>query len=58
MGKNDPKNDLPDYLTPTELQQLLRVGRSAVYAAIRDGSIPSIRIGKLIRVPRAALEAK
>jgi excisionase family DNA binding protein len=35
---------------------LLGIGRQLAYQAVRDGDIPSIRIGKLIRVPRAQLE--
>jgi excisionase family DNA binding protein len=34
---------------------LLDVDRKVAYAAVRDGKIPSIRIGRLIRVPTAAL---
>lgn len=46
----------PEYLTAAEAMQLLRVGRSAFYRAVEAGDIPSIRVGKLIRIPRAALE--
>jgi excisionase family DNA binding protein len=35
---------------------LLGIGRQLAYQAVRDGEIPSIRIGKLIRVPRVRLE--
>jgi excisionase family DNA binding protein len=35
---------------------LLGIGRQLAYQAVRDGEIPSIRIGKLIRVPRIRLE--
>lgn len=50
---SDPR---PEYLTPAEVQQILRISRSAVYAAIRDGSLPHIRVGKLIRIPSAVLK--
>jgi len=33
----------------------LGVGRDAAYQAVRSGQIPSIKIGRLLRVPRAAL---
>lgn len=36
--------------------KLLGLGRNAVYAAIARGEIPSIRIGKRILVPKAALD--
>ena len=32
--------------------------RNAAYAAAKRGDIPTIRIGKLLRVPIRALEAK
>lgn len=35
--------------------QALGVGRAAVYAAIRSGDIPSIRVGRQYRVPSAKL---
>lgn len=33
----------------------LGIGRNAVYEAVARGDIPSIRVGKRILVPRAAL---
>jgi excisionase family DNA binding protein len=43
-------------LTAREVQELLRLSRSTVYARISDGTIPSVRIGGRILIPRAALE--
>lgn len=34
------------------------LGRNSAYAAARRGDIPTIRIGKLLRVPVRALEQK
>ncbi len=34
---------------------LLDIDRKVAYGAVRDGKIPSIRIGRLIRVPTAGL---
>jgi hypothetical protein len=34
------------------------LGRNASYAAAKRGDIPTIRIGKLLRVPVRALEQK
>jgi excisionase family DNA binding protein len=39
-----------------EAAQLLGVSRMTAYAAVRDGAIPSLRIGRRLLVPRAALE--
>jgi len=36
--------------------RLLNVGRSTVYELIARGELPVIRIGRLVRVPRPALE--
>lgn len=54
MGKNDPEQ--PDFLTAAEAMEVLRVRRSAFYRAVEAGDIPVVRIGRLIRVPRAALD--
>jgi excisionase family DNA binding protein len=43
-------------MTVDETAVVLRVNRQAAYAAVKRGQIPSIRIGKRILVPRAALE--
>ncbi len=43
-------------LTVTEVAKLLGIGRSAAYNAARRGEIPSIRIGRRILIPSAALE--
>lgn len=42
-------------LTPAETARLLRIGRATCYEQIRLGVIPSIRCGRRILVPRAAL---
>ena len=54
---------MPDFLTVEEAARILRIGRTAAYEQTRrfeetDGreGIPIIRVGRLIRVPRAALE--
>jgi prophage regulatory protein len=42
-------------LKPAEVAERLRIGRSLVYELITQGEIPSIRLGRCIRVPVAAL---
>jgi excisionase family DNA binding protein len=49
--------NLPHVLTVEEAAKLLRIGRSAAYEAVRVGSLPSVRFGRSIRVPRSALLA-
>lgn len=43
-------------LTVPELARALRVGRTTAYEIVRKGLIPSMRVGKVIRIPRQALE--
>ena len=52
----DEKGEL--VLTATEAARLLRIGRATCYEQIRQGAIPSIRIGRRIIVPKAALMRK
>jgi excisionase family DNA binding protein len=42
-------------ISVAQAAQLLGVGESAVYGAIKRGEIEAIRIGRLIRVMRAPL---
>ena len=51
-----PLDELPDVLSVSEAAQVLRIGRNTAYECIRQGSIPSVRLGRRILVPRAALE--
>lgn len=55
---------VPEFLTVAEAAAVLRIGRSAAYEQARrflatGGSegLPVVRIGRLLRVPRAGLEA-
>jgi len=41
--------------TPQELCDLLGLSRTAVYERLREGSLPSIRVGRRILIPRRAL---
>jgi excisionase family DNA binding protein len=49
--------ELPPILTVEEAAKFLRIGRSAAYDAVRRGDLPSVRIGRSLRVPRHQLEA-
>ena len=39
-----------------EAAKLLGIGRNTAYEAVRTGTIPALRIGKRLVVPRQALE--
>lgn len=43
--------------TVSETARLLRLGRTQTYEMIRSGAIPSIRLGRAIRIPRHQLAA-
>ena len=43
-------------LTVEEAGRLLRLSRGSAYEAARSGQIPTLRIGRRLLVPRAALE--
>ena len=43
-------------LKPMEVSRVLGIGRSLVYELIATGDLPSIRIGRCIRVSSEALD--
>jgi excisionase family DNA binding protein len=59
--KNEPTAgvrlaDLPDVLRVDHVAQIMDVSKDTIYDAIRAGEIPAIRLGRKIRVAKAALE--
>lgn len=44
-------------LTAEEVADLLHVERNTVYRWMREGKLPSVKIGRLCRIEEAALEA-
>jgi putative molybdopterin biosynthesis protein len=53
-----PFEDLPELLTPEEAREYLRVSKNTIYDLLRRGEIPSVRYGRLIRVPKSAIAAR
>lgn len=47
---------LPLVLTAEETARALGISRPLVYALLRSGRIRSLRVGRIFRVPRCALE--
>ncbi len=43
-------------LTPMEVREVLGIGRSLVYEMLASGQLPSIKLGRLVRVPSDALQ--
>jgi excisionase family DNA binding protein len=51
-------DELPEFLTINEVATFLAIGRSSAYELIRTGRLPSVRFGRLIRIPKSALVAQ
>lgn len=48
-------SDLPDLLTVEEYARWARRGRNRAYEDVRLGVVPSVRLGRTVRIPKAAL---
>jgi excisionase family DNA binding protein len=55
--------DLPEFLTVEEAAAVLRIGRTSAYLLCQSwldsrgqAGMPVVRVGRLLRVPRSALE--
>ena len=46
----------PKTYTVRQTSKALDISLNATYAAVRAGEIPSVRVGRRILIPRAALE--
>jgi excisionase family DNA binding protein len=52
-----PVAELPEMLSVEEVACYLDIGKSLAYALIACRELPSVRLGRLVRVPRVALAA-
>lgn len=48
-------DELPEFLTMREAQAILRVGRSTIYELAHRGELRTVRLGRRLLVPRAAI---
>jgi excisionase family DNA binding protein len=55
ISRRTPFDALPELLTPEECRVYLGTGRGTCFDLLRRGEIPSVRFGKLIRVPKMGL---
>ncbi len=46
-----------NWLSPKDLQRELQIGEKLAYRLIKRGTVPSVRVGGLIRIYRPQLEA-
>lgn len=51
-----PPNGVPPYVSAHQAAALLGVNVKTIYAAIKDGTMPSLRVGRTVRIPAAAFE--
>jgi len=49
-------DDSPMVYTVEEAAEILGIGRNQAYEGVHSGEIPSFRIGRLIKIPKAGLE--
>ena len=49
-------DNLPLALTVKDVAKLLGISRNTTYRLVRSKKLPSIRVGRQIRIPRSALE--
>jgi len=52
---SDEFDSLPVMLRVEDVMALLDLGRTSVYEQVRTGSIPSIKLGRAIRIPKHRL---
>lgn len=48
-------DEADEYLRMTDVSGILRCSRSRVYQMLEDGTLPYIRLGKMLRVSRRSL---
>jgi excisionase family DNA binding protein len=48
-------DELPEILTPKDLMSYLRIGRDAVYSALKSQTIRNVRVGQKFIVTKHAL---
>lgn len=50
-----PADELPHFLTVEQAAEVLGIGRTNAYEAVKRGQIPAVNFGRRIRIPRHAL---
>jgi excisionase family DNA binding protein len=56
MDQHTEKKQAPDLLKIPEAAEILKMGRSTVYKLISTKELPSIRIGRMIRISREDID--
>ena len=58
VDRYTPISDLPELLRVEEAAAVLDVSKWLVYELIRRGDLPSVKLGRIVRIPRTALQAR
>ena len=45
-------------LSPVEVAKILGIGKNAVYESVKRGEIPSVGLGRTIRIPTTWVQAR
>jgi excisionase family DNA binding protein len=45
----------PEYLTPKEAADLLRVSLRTMARKVKSGEVPSVKFGGIVRIPKGAV---
>ena len=53
--KEEMFNKYPDVLEVEEVQEMLRLGRNAIYKLLKQGDIKSLRVGKKYIIPKTSV---
>jgi excisionase family DNA binding protein len=53
-GGAQVENNLPDMLTPEDIQEYLRIGRTKTYELLKAKPFPVLEIGRSLRIPKEA----
>jgi len=56
LDRSVPFDSLPELLTPEEFRGYVGIGRSLCYDLLARGEIPSVRFGRVIRIPKQAVK--
>ena len=51
-----PGSTAPVVMTVDEAAQFLRLSRAKTYQMTQSGELPSVRFGRAVRIPKAALD--
>lgn len=52
-----PLNELPELLRVEEAAAYLGIGKGLAYELTKRGELPSVRLGRLVRIKRDGLQA-